>query len=50
MAPASRSSIRDAIGESAIFEEDDLAVNVDPDGWEVDRPFVVLDEKLGLLE
>jgi hypothetical protein len=49
IAPASRSSMRDAIGDSAIFDEDDLAVNDAPDGWEADRPFVVVEEKLGLL-
>jgi hypothetical protein len=49
IAPASRSSMRDAIGDNAVFDEDDLAVRDAPDGWEADRPFVVDEEKLGLL-
>ena len=42
--------MRDAIGDSANLDDDDFAVKVDPDGCDVDRPLVVLDEKLGLLE
>jgi hypothetical protein len=49
IAPASRSSMRDAIGDSAIFDEGDLLVKDAPEGWEADRPFVLVEEKLGLL-